>query len=108
MRLRFNQLPSDKIIKFLKEIVVEENLKFTDIEIKNIQELFQSDIRSMINYMQSNQLAILNTKVIDKSIFKSIDNMLQKKDNKKFKSKASILFRMTLKTIYIMFLNFLN
>ena len=30
MRLRFNQLPSDKIIKFLKEIVVEENLKFTE------------------------------------------------------------------------------
>ena len=58
MRLRFNQLPSDKIIKFLKEIVVEENLKFTDREIKNIQELFQSDIRSMINYMQSNQYII--------------------------------------------------
>ena len=30
----------------------------------------------MINYMQSNQLDILNTKVIDKSIFKNIDNML--------------------------------
>ena len=69
MRLRFNQLPSDKIIKFLKEIVVEENLKFTDREIKNIQELFQSDIRSMINYMQSNQYIIKKKNIINNEIW---------------------------------------
>ena len=38
----------------------------------------------MINYMQSNQFAIQNTKVIDKELFKNIDNIIIKGDNKKF------------------------
>lgn len=78
MRLRFNQLPSDKIIKFLKEIVIEENLKFTDAEIKNIQELFQSDIRSMINYMQSNQYIIKKKNIINNEIW---INLIKKLEN---------------------------
>ena len=78
MRLRFNQLPSDKIIKFLKEIVIEENLKFTDVELKNIQELFQSDIRSMINYMQSNQYIIKKKNIINNEIW---INLIKKLEN---------------------------
>jgi len=78
MRLRFNQLPSDKIIKFLKEIVIEENLKFTEVEIKNIQELFQSDIRSMINYMQSNQYIIKKKNIINNEIWL---NLIKKLEN---------------------------
>ena len=78
MRLRFNQLPADKIIKFLKEIVIEENLKFTEVEIKNIQKLFQSDIRSMINYMQSNQYIIKKKNIINNEIWL---NLIKKLEN---------------------------
>ena len=86
IKLRFNQLPKNDIINFLSKINRTENLQLTDNQLESIYSTYKSDMRGMINYMQSNQLAILNTNVIDKSIFKSIDNMLMKKDNKKFKN----------------------
>ena len=55
LRLRFNQLPTEKIIEFLKNISETENIKINEESLKKIQEIFKSDIRSMINYLQSNQ-----------------------------------------------------
>ena len=46
LRIRFNQLPEPNII-FL--------LNITEYSLNQIQQLYKSDIRSMINYMQSNQ-----------------------------------------------------
>lgn len=51
VRLRFNQLPENEIIKFLNIINENENLQYTLDTIYLIQKLFKSDIRSMINYM---------------------------------------------------------
>lgn len=84
VKLRFNQLPKRDIIDFLLKINREENLKLSDYQIESIYNTYNSDIRSMINYMQSNQLVIQNTKVIDKELFKTIDNIIIKGDNKKF------------------------
>ena len=55
IRLRFCQLPEKDIFKFLSHIIKNEQLKITDKQLKSIQILFKSDIRSMINYLQSNQ-----------------------------------------------------
>jgi DNA polymerase III delta prime subunit len=55
LRLRFNQLPEKDIVAFLKNISITENLNLSDQSIKLIQKLHKSDIRSMINFMQSNQ-----------------------------------------------------
>ena len=55
LRLRFNQLPEQDIISFLKNISVSENLNMTDKSLRLIQRLYKSDIRRMINFMQSNQ-----------------------------------------------------
>ena len=55
LRLRFNQLPENSIIKFLNNISVSENLNLTEKSLCLIQKLYKSDIRSMINFMQSNQ-----------------------------------------------------
>ena len=55
IRLRFNQLPEQKIIYFLKNIAENEKLQITEKSIHLIQQLYDSDIRSMINFMQSNQ-----------------------------------------------------
>jgi replication factor C subunit 3/5 len=60
IRLRFNQLPKDKIIQFLKNICKSENLNIHDVSIENIQKLFKSDIRSMINFIQTNQDIVKN------------------------------------------------
>jgi DNA polymerase III delta prime subunit len=55
LRIRFNQLPESNIIIFLKQIAASEKLNITEYSIHQIQQLYKSDIRSMINYMQSNQ-----------------------------------------------------
>jgi DNA polymerase III delta prime subunit len=55
MRLRFNQLPELDIISFLSSISKAENLCLIDKSLHLIQKLYKSDIRSMINFMQSNQ-----------------------------------------------------
>jgi DNA polymerase III delta prime subunit len=55
LRLRFNQLPEKDIIQFLNNISISENLHFNEKSLYSIQKLYKSDIRSMINFMQSNQ-----------------------------------------------------
>jgi replication factor C subunit 3/5 len=55
IRLRFNQLPKDEIIKFLKHISISEKLNLNDESLEAIQKLYKSDMRSMINFMQTNQ-----------------------------------------------------
>jgi DNA polymerase III delta prime subunit len=55
VKLRFNQLPIKNIISFLKNIVEKEKLNVDDSTLLNIQRFYKSDIRSMINYIQSNQ-----------------------------------------------------
>jgi len=55
VKMRFNQLPKDKTISFLRNISDKEQLTYTNIQLESIQHIFNSDLRSMINYMQSNQ-----------------------------------------------------
>ena len=55
IRLRFNQLPKDQVINFMHSIVEKEQLKIKDNNIISLQELFKSDVRSMINFLQLNQ-----------------------------------------------------
>jgi len=54
IRLRFCQLPSKDISKFLKQIIKQEKLTITHHQLEAIQTSFKSDIRSMINYIQAN------------------------------------------------------
>jgi len=53
--LRFNQLPKIDIIRLLHHIVTEEQLPISMDRLEQIQKLYHSDIRSMINYLQSLQ-----------------------------------------------------
>ena len=71
MRLRFNQLPEEAIFTFLNVINVSENLNYSDSVIRSVQKLFNSDIRSMINYIQLNQTLMNN---INSSPDKEYDN----------------------------------
>ena len=79
MRLRFNQLPQKAIINFLSHISTSEKLNIEKNTLKSIQQLYKSDIRSMINYMQSNQHLLKNQKVIDKNIWENLTDILQGK-----------------------------
>jgi replication factor C subunit 3/5 len=65
IRLRFNQLPKEQIISFLKNVSDSEKLNLNDETLINIQKLFKSDLRSMLNFMQSNQDVVKNNFVFN-------------------------------------------
>ena len=69
VRLRFNQLPENDIIHFLSIINEKENLQYSMNTIQLIQKIFNSDIRSMINYMQSNEQIIHDKKIIQDDLW---------------------------------------
>jgi len=80
IRLRFNQLPTGDIINFLRNISNLENLNMSDKSLLCIQQIYKSDIRSMINFMQYNQ-DILNSefKIIDNCVWDEITYKIQNK-----------------------------
>ena len=78
VRMRFNQLPENDILKFLQKINMNENLKIKDDTLVSIQKHFMSDIRSMINYMQSNQDLIHECKIIKNDLWIQLTKYLKK------------------------------
>lgn len=67
IKLSFCNLPKRKINTFLKKIVECEKLKINNKQLSNIQIKFNSDIRSMINYIQTNHNNIkINNIIINK------------------------------------------
>jgi len=92
LRLRFNQLPTNDIIRFLRHISDSEKLYLSDDILTLIQQLYKSDVRSMINYIQSNQDIIqtinsnnntniknpIQFNIIDKTIWENILSLIQK------------------------------
>ena len=53
--VRFNQLPKAEITGFLQRIKEKENIELSSVAIDTIQQLYKSDIRSMINFIQLHQ-----------------------------------------------------
>ena len=75
IKLHFNQLPKQDIIEFLRTISNSEQLNLTTNDLENIQQKYKSDIRSMINFMQSNQQHMQSSvpcKIIDNTIWDTL------------------------------------
>ncbi len=53
--IRFNQLPKDKTKVFLKNIAEHENVSIKNDGYDALLDMYKSDIRSMINFMQLNK-----------------------------------------------------
>ena len=78
LKLRFNQLPKNNIINFLNNISIRENLNLSEKSLNLIQMLYKSDIRSMINVMQSTQnIKDTNICIIDNSIWEQLFNKIK-------------------------------
>ena len=78
IRLRFNNLPKNKTVSFLQNITKQEQLNIPKEEIRKNKNYSKSDIRSMINYIQSNQHNINNNNIINSKIFLEITNKFKK------------------------------
>jgi replication factor C subunit 3/5 len=112
IRLRFNQLPREDIINFLNNISVSEGLKLSMKTLSCIQKLYKSDIRSMINFIQSNQNIepdMLN--IIDNDIWDELLNKLLKKEKidiiSNYIHSISINYNIDKKNIIKDFLNYI-
>lgn len=82
IRLRFNQLPKEDIIQFLNNISKSEGLNLSLKNLSCIQQLYKSDIRSMINFIQSNQnLENCQLNVIDNEIWEELILKIKLKQN---------------------------
>jgi replication factor C subunit 3/5 len=87
IKIRFNDLPQEKIIQKLKYISKEENLKLSNESLQKVQQLYKSDMRSMINFIQlcvqsklnlEEEINIINEEVCEKIINKIINNKIEK------------------------------
>ena len=111
MSLRFNQLPSEDIITFLNHISICEKLNLSYKILSRIQSLYKSDIRSMINFMQSNQNTEIKVNVIDNDIWNELINKLIKRENTEniinFIHSISINYNIDKKNIIKDFLNYI-
>ena len=84
LKIRFNNLPQNDIGKFLKNIVINENISLSDEKIDSIQKLYGSDIRSMINFIQCNHLLDNNNiNIIDDSIWIKLTSIVKNTASKK-------------------------
>jgi len=111
--IRFNQLPKQDIYKFIKNITISENLNLSDDVIDSIQNNFNSDIRSMINFIQLNQnVTIWETNIISNLIWEKIYELLciNKENNKdiiEYIHNISIQYNIDKKNIIKNFFNYI-
>jgi len=111
LKLRFNQLPQNDIIRFLNKISITENLNIKQENLVAVQKMYNSDIRSMVNFMQTNQdLSDGEYNIITDDIMKQIYNMIAEKEQTEniicFMNKLSINYNIDIKNIITNILNY--
>ena len=101
--IRFNQLPTNSIHQFIKDIVNSEELEITMETIEQIQKMHNSDIRSMINFIQLHQNGnCIESNIITTSIWiklKEIIEDISDTDIQKYIHDISITYNVDKKTI---------
>lgn len=111
MRLRFNQLPEKDILNFLRKICNNENIDIGDDKLMYIQKIYKSDIRSMINYLQSNKHYLENINVLNETVWLELIELLKIKDSHKniivLLEQLSKTYNMDVKNIIKEFLNYI-
>jgi replication factor C subunit 3/5 len=114
IRLRFNQLPKEEIIHFLKKITDTEKLDISDKNLLAIQKLYHSDIRSMVNFIQSNYVIVKDNKeihIIGNDVWNELLQRIRKREHvdtmKIFIHNISITYNIDKKNIIKDFLNYI-
>jgi replication factor C subunit 3/5 len=100
------------MVKFLGNISYLEKLNFNKQSLCLIQKLYKSDIRSMINFMQSNQnIKAEDINIIDDTVWDSLYNKIKKGTELnsliKLVNEISITYNIDKKNIIKDFLNYI-
>ena len=111
--IRFNQLQKADIYKFIKAISIKENLGLEDETIEIIQNMYNSDIRSMINYLQLNQnlnMKEWNENIMSIKVLEELQNLFMspkktKEEILQFIHNISIKYNIDKKTIVQKYFN---
>lgn len=90
LRIRFNQLPPHLILSFLKNIRDKEQLKLSNDDLVSIQTMFGSDMRSMINFMQSNSAITNSLNPINDETWNRLAMKIRTKDLKNIQRELEI------------------
>ena len=80
IKLQFKKMDKDKILSLLNTIINKENIKCSKNKLDSIYTLWKYDIRSMINYIQTNSRHITKINILDHEQVKIIFNKLKDKD----------------------------
>jgi replication factor C subunit 3/5 len=112
IRLRFNQLPKEEIIIFLNNISISEKVNLSYKTLSSIQKLYKSDIRSMINFIQSNQnLENESLNIIDNEVWDELYTKILQKEKMEnlnnFIHSISINYNIDKKNMIKDFLNYI-
>jgi len=110
IRLRFCQLPEEDTYNFLNKITKKENLNISEKQINSIQRRFKSDIRSMINFIQSNHNNIgLHTEIFSSDFLEKVIKKLKKKkvDKLEYIRELSEKNNIQLREFILQFISFL-
>ena len=97
IRLRFCQLPSNDISKFLKQIIMQEKLNISTNQLSSIQKSFKSDIRSMINYIQANHKQFANSTEYTHITCELWENLIDKMKNENEKTIINYIHTISVK-----------
>lgn len=89
IHFRFNSLPEKQINEYLNSVVKSEKLNINTKKLNKIVRFFNSDIRSMINYLQINQHNLYSIYLLDDIEYKKILESLHNKTPKQVYSKIT-------------------
>lgn len=70
--VRFNKVSVDDIRDFISKICYQEKINLNKQTVDSIISLYECDIRSMINYLQSNQDNVNNIKILDNYVMSTL------------------------------------
>ena len=110
--IRFNQLPKLEVQYFIEDICSKENIEINDTIINNIQHIYNSDIRSIINFIQLNQnIDTIQNNIINVKILNDLYELIRTEEdiNKIFAyiHNISIQYNNDKKNIILSFFEFL-
>lgn len=109
--VRFNQLPKQDIYRFIRNITENEGLNMNEESIETIQSMFQSDIRSMINFIQLNQnmnFMEWEKKIVHRGLLEKIHTVIttDAKNIKKYICDISEQYNIDKKSILLKYFHF--